>query len=108
MTFEDALSGVVGSVDDVVTPSHLADVPADVVKIGRGLIGRLAFDERALNDTRAIVDAARALGRIVTAVGVEDDLSWRRVMSLGCDQAQGFVLAPALSTADLDAWRRRR
>jgi len=99
--------GIRVAIDDVVTPSHLADVPADVVKIGRGLIGRLAFDEHALSDARAIVEAARTLGRTVTAVGVEDDLAWRRVMSLGCDQAQGFVLAAPLSTADLDAWRRR-
>lgn len=100
--------GIRVAVDDVVGPSHLSDVPADVVKMGRSLVGRLAFDERALTDARGIVDAAHAMGRTVTAVGVEDDLAWRRVMSLGCDHAQGFILSAALSTADLDAWRRRR
>ena len=96
------------AIDDLVAPARLADIPADVVKIGRGLTMRLAFDDRAVQDARAIVTSAHELGRMVTAVGVEDDLAWRRAVDAGCDQVQGFVIAPALSTADLDAWRHRR
>lgn len=44
----------------------------------------------------------------MTAVGVEDELGWRRVVALGCDTAQGYLIAPPLATADLAAWRRRR
>lgn len=96
------------AIDDLVAPANLDDVPADVVKIGRALTARLAFDDRAVQDARAITAAAHALGRTVTVVGVEDDLAWRRVQDSGCDQVQGFVISPALSTADLDAWRHRR
>ena len=96
------------AVDDLVAPASLDDVPADEVKIGRALTARLALDDRAVQDARAIVDAAHALGRKVTAVGVEDDLASRRASDAGCDQLQGFLIAPALSTVDLDAWRHRR
>lgn len=96
------------AVDDLVAPESLGDVPADAVKIGRALVARLAFDDRAVQDARTIVSDAHELGRTVTAVGVEDDLTWRRAVDVGCDQIQGFVVAPALSTAELDAWRHRR
>ena len=100
--------GIRVAIDDLTAPASLGDVPSDVVKIGRVLTARLALDDRAVRDAREIVDAAHALGRTVTAVGVEDDLAWRRAVDAGCDQIQGFVVSPGLSTADLDAWRHRR
>jgi EAL domain-containing protein (putative c-di-GMP-specific phosphodiesterase class I) len=54
-----------------------------------------------------IVNAAKALGRSVTAVGIEDEPTWRRVVDLGCDTAQGYAVSAALSTAELEEWRRR-
>ncbi len=100
--------GIKVAVDDVVGPTKLDDVQADAIKIGRGLVARFPLDPRALEDGRALVKAAKALGRSVTAVGVEDDLAWRRVAQIGCDMAQGFHVAAPLSTADLDTWRHRR
>ena len=96
------------AIDDVLEPTELSDVPADVLKLGRGLVSRLPVDARALEEASVIVRAAKALGRSVTAVGIEDDLTWRRTVALGCDTAQGFHIAPPLSTIDLAAWRARR
>ena len=100
--------GIKVAIDDVAGPMALADVPADVVKLGRGLVQRLPTDARALEEATEIVRAAKVLGRTVTAVGIEDDLTWRRVVALGCDSAQGYSVAKPMSTADLDAWRHRR
>ena len=95
------------AIDDVVVPVALADVPADVVKLGRGLVQRLPTDARALDEATAIVRAAKLAGRSVTAVGIEEDLTWRRVVALGCDAAQGYHVAQPMSTSDLDDWRRK-
>jgi EAL domain-containing protein (putative c-di-GMP-specific phosphodiesterase class I) len=99
--------GIRVCIDDVVAPVELSDVPADGLKIGRALVARLGIDSRALDEATQIVRAARALGRSVTAVGIEDEPSWKRAVALGCDAVQGFSVAEPLSTADLDAWRRR-
>ena len=100
--------GIRVAIDDVVAAVELGDVPADVVKLGRALVMRLPTDDVALEEATAIVRSANLLGRSVTAVGIEDDLTWRRVVALGCDTAQGFAVSPPLSTAGLDAWQHRR
>jgi EAL domain-containing protein (putative c-di-GMP-specific phosphodiesterase class I) len=99
--------GIRVAIDDVLGPVDLADVPADAVKLGRALVARLPMDARALEEASVIVRAAKLLGRRVTAVGIEDDLTWRRVVALGCDSAQGFHVSGPLSTADLALWRER-
>jgi len=99
--------GIRIAIDDVTAPVELSDVPADAVKLGRALVSRISTDERALADAREIVRAAKALGRTVTAVGIEDDLAWQRVIALGCDTGQGYAVSAPLSTADLETWRRR-
>jgi EAL domain-containing protein (putative c-di-GMP-specific phosphodiesterase class I) len=96
------------AIDEVVAPIELGDVPADVVKLGRGLVQRLPTEPQALEEASEIVRAAKMLGRTVTAVGIEDELTWRRVVALGCDSAQGYSVSKPLSTAEFDAWRHAR
>ena len=98
--------GIRVNLDDVSAPIDLAGVPADGVKIGRSLVARLATDG-ALEQATAIVRAAKALGRSVTAVGIEDELTWHALADLGCDTAQGFAIAAPMSNADLSKWRAR-
>jgi diguanylate cyclase len=100
--------GIRVAIDDVTAPVELAGIPADAVKLGRALVSRISADDRAYAEAGEIVRAAKLLGRSVTAVGIEDEQTWRRVTALGCDTAQGYAVAEPLSTADLDIWRRRR
>jgi len=100
--------GIRVAIDDVTAPVDLAGIPADAIKLGRALVSRISADERAHAEAGEIVRAAKLLGRTVTAVGIEDEQTWRRVTALGCDTAQGYAVAEPLSTADLDIWRRRR
>jgi len=100
--------GVRVAVDDVVGPVDLSDMPADIVKIGRGLAGRFSIDPRARSDAAEIVREAKKQGRIVVAVGVEDRLALPMLAGLGCDAVQGFALAQPMSTAELSSWRQRQ
>ena len=97
--------GIRVAIDDVVGPTDLTDVPADIVKIGRGLAGRFSIDPRARSDAADIVREAKKQGRIVVAVGVEDRLALPMLAGLGCDAVQGFALAQPMSTAELSSWR---
>jgi EAL domain-containing protein (putative c-di-GMP-specific phosphodiesterase class I) len=100
--------GIRVAIDDVVAPTELSDVPADLVKIGRGLAGRVSIDPRARSDIAEVVRAAKKQGRIVVAVGVEDRLALPMLAGMGCDAVQGFALAQPMSTVELSAWRRRQ
>jgi EAL domain-containing protein (putative c-di-GMP-specific phosphodiesterase class I) len=100
--------GIRVAIDDVTSRIELSEIPADAVKLGRGLVSRISTDERAFGEARDVAGAAKALGRTVTAVGIEDDVTWRRVVDMGCDTGQGYAVSEPLSTADLDTWRRRR
>jgi len=100
--------GIRVAIDDVTAPVSLADVPADAIKLGRALVQRLPTDARALDEATQIVREAKLAGRTVTAVGIEEDLTWRRIVALGCDSAQGYFVAEPMSTTDLDEWRHRR
>ena len=98
--------GIRVAIDDVIEPAPLADVPADILKIGRSLTSRSAIAPEARAAFAAIVAAAKVRHLSVTAVGLESEASWP--IARECDAVQGYAIAQALSTADLDAWRRRR
>ncbi|HEY3218322.1 MAG TPA: EAL domain-containing protein [Candidatus Limnocylindria bacterium] len=100
--------GIRVAIDDVVAPAALGDVPADVVKLGRALVARLGTDPQSRSDAASIVKAAKDQGRSVTAVGIEDERSWKILVDIGCDAAQGFLLAVPMSNYDLALWRERR
>lgn len=102
--------GVRVALDDVGEgDAHvLESVPADIVKVGRGLISRLNKDQRMATFVRAIVSAAHERGRRATAVGVEDEATWDRVADIGFDSAQGFLIAAPMPPSDLSEWRAAR
>ena len=49
------------------------------------------------------VDLAHALGLRVVAEGIEDEATWTRLRTVGCDAAQGYYLSKPLAPGDLEA-----
>ena len=78
----------------------IAEIPAAT------LTARSVLEPEARADFDAIVAAAKAQGLSTTAVGVESEASWPIVRA--CDAVQGYAIAQALSTMDLEKWRSRR
>jgi EAL domain-containing protein (putative c-di-GMP-specific phosphodiesterase class I) len=60
---------------------------------------------------QSTITLAHSLGRTVVAEGVEDPHSLEQLKSMGCDQAQGFVVGRPMSLDELvrrlEAERRR-
>ena len=86
----------------------LESLPADIVKVGRGLVTKMGRDRRALEYVRAVVNAARERGLEATAVGVEDQTIWARLSELGFANAQGYFIGPPMPAAELAEWRATR
>jgi diguanylate cyclase (GGDEF)-like protein len=107
----DAL-GVNLSLDDFGTGYSslvlLRSVPVREIKIDKSFVARLAHDAEDAAIVRSTVDLAHSLGLKVVAEGVEDDVTWQRLAELGCDIAQGWLLAKALPAHEATAWLNRR
>jgi EAL domain-containing protein (putative c-di-GMP-specific phosphodiesterase class I) len=80
----------------------------DVLKIDRSFLGEGTRGEAVV---QAVVGLGRAFGLQVCAEGVETPEQHARVIELGCDFAQGYLLArpvPAERTGELIAgWQPR-
>ena len=103
--------GVELSMDDFGTGysslSYLHHFPVDELKVDRLFISRLDRTGRDRHLVQAIVGMAQALGLSVVAEGVETDEQLQFLGELGCDLAQGYLFAPAVSADELMALLRR-
>jgi diguanylate cyclase (GGDEF)-like protein/PAS domain S-box-containing protein len=104
--------GVRISIDDFGTGysslSYLRKLPVSELKIDKSFVMGMLKDENDAVIVRSIVDLAHNLGLKVTAEGVESKAVLDRLRSLGCDVAQGFVVAGALTPDEFFAWLCRQ
>ena len=75
--------------------------PLAAIKIDRSFVTGLADDPRDRAIVAAVTNMAHALGFVVTAEGVETESQLESVRELGCDRAQGFLLARPMPQDEL-------
>jgi diguanylate cyclase (GGDEF)-like protein len=101
-------SGVSISIDDFgsgnASIGYLSSLPADELKIDRSLASRVCEDEHTASIVGSIVDLARHLGLRVVAEGIETDEVMERLIALGCEIGQGYLIARPLSEQQLRSW----
>ncbi len=103
--------GVKVAIDDFGTGrsslAFLRHLPLTMVKIDRVLVGGMAKSKDELQVMRAIIELAAGLNFSVVAEGVEEADDLAALRSLGCQYAQGFLLASPMTPDDaLDLARR--
>ncbi len=81
--------------------SMLQRFEIDRVKIDRSFVGDMLANPEDAAIVRWIVMLGRNLGLRVVAEGVEHGPQADWLRELGCDEAQGFLYAPALAAQDL-------
>jgi diguanylate cyclase (GGDEF)-like protein len=103
--------GVRIAVDDFGTGwsslSNLTQLPIDQIKIDRSFVSRMLAGGDDAVIVRSIVDLGHNLGLEVVAEGVEGTATLNALGDLGCDQAQGYLIARPMPAEELMAWLDR-
>jgi len=73
--------------------TYLKQVPATEIKIDKTFIEIISVDQTDQHIVRAVIDIAHALGMQIVAEGVDSDESLAMVVELGCEMAQGYLIA---------------
>jgi predicted signal transduction protein with EAL and GGDEF domain len=112
---ELATVGVRFAIDDFGTGysslASLKSLPVHHLKIDKSFVRCMHEDSNDATIVRSVIDLGRTLGLRTVAEGVESAAAWSQLAELGCDAAQGFVLARPMPPAELARWmteRRRR
>jgi PAS domain S-box-containing protein/diguanylate cyclase (GGDEF)-like protein len=72
--------------------SYLQRMPIDAVKLDRSFVSDLTTDPATVSMVRSVLAMAEALNLRVVTEGVETEQQLEILRSLGCDEAQGFLL----------------
>jgi len=98
------------SIDDFGTGhsslAQLRDIPFNELKLDRGFIHGIANDAAQRSIVDATVAMARHLDMSTVAEGVEDLADWEALRGVGCDAAQGYLIARPMPPGALQAWYR--
>jgi len=83
---------------------QLVRLPFSEVKVDRSFVMSVARSEESRAVIRSIVGLGHSLGLRVTAEGVEDETAMAFLRQVGCDEAQGYLIARPMNGAALAAW----
>lgn len=96
------------SIDDFGTGysslSYLQRLPMQFIKIDQSFVKNMLLSKESLMIVRSTIDLAHALGKKVVAEGVETQEQWDRLYELGCDIAQGYLIAKPMPAHDFLHW----
>jgi EAL domain-containing protein (putative c-di-GMP-specific phosphodiesterase class I) len=76
--------------------AYLRDLPVDEVKLDRAFVGDAGRDTTS-TIVRYTAGMAHALGAVVVAEGIEDEVTAQLVAELGCDVGQGLHFGAAMT-----------
>jgi len=100
--------GVRLSIDDFGTGysslSYLKSLPVQELKMDRSFVMSMAADEHDAKIVQSTVELAHSLGLSVVAEGVENRATWEMLQLLGCDEAQGHLIAKPMPAGQFAAW----
>ncbi|HMI41435.1 MAG TPA: EAL domain-containing protein [Sphingomicrobium sp.] len=109
------IKGIGLAIDDFGTGystlMQLRQLPFTEVKIDRFFVDDATTSNESRLIVKTIIDLAHGLGLTVTAEGVETADQLLLLRELGCDVAQGYLIATPLEPGDLKDWQesfRRR
>ena len=96
------------SVDDFGTGysslNHLQQFPADVLKIDKSFVDKLNVSEPGGSAmVTSIIGLAHSLSLEVVAEGIERENQFERLIELGCDYGQGYLMARPLDRQKSEA-----
>jgi EAL domain-containing protein (putative c-di-GMP-specific phosphodiesterase class I)/GGDEF domain-containing protein len=101
-------AGIGISIDDFGTGlsslAYLKRIRAQELKIDKSIVQGVTESQRDALIVRSTIDLAHSLGLRVVAEGVETEACFALLSAMGCDQAQGFLVAKPLPLNELLAF----
>ena len=105
------IKGIGLAIDDFGTGyssmMQLRQLPFTEVKIDRMFVSDSARSADCRLIVKTIVELAHGLGLIATGEGIETPEQLNLLREIGCDLAQGFLIAPALEPFALAGWKQQ-
>jgi EAL domain-containing protein (putative c-di-GMP-specific phosphodiesterase class I)/GGDEF domain-containing protein len=103
-----AEAGIAISIDDFGTGlsslAYLKQIRGQELKIDKSLVEGVTESQRDALIVRSTIDLAHSLGLKVTAEGVETDNCYALLAAMGCDLAQGYLIARPMPIKHLIAF----
>ena len=100
--------GVRLSLDDFGTGysslAYLKKLPVDELKIDRVFVDDMLSTDEDRCIVQAVIDLAQNFGLTVVAEGPEDEETLDALTSMGCAQAQGYVVARPMPVEAISGW----
>ena len=100
--------GIQVAIDDFGTGysslRYLQVLPVDSVKIDRQFVEASVKDRTSETIVRTVIGLCHELGFETVAEGVADQEVWDLLAALGCDSAQGHLIAPAMAADEIPSW----
>ena len=98
------------SIDDFGTGyaslSYLRRLPVDSIKIDLSFVQGMLEDADDLSITQGVISLANAFQKEVIAEGVETCHHGRKLLEMGCQLGQGYVIARPMSADQVALWYR--
>ncbi|MRX07951.1 EAL domain-containing protein [Pseudoduganella sp. FT25W] len=86
---------------------QFARCPFTELKIDRAFVNGAAQWPNRLTVLKSALDLGQSLGVATVAEGVETVEDWKLLRDLGCDMAQGYLLAKPMPAEELVGWMRQ-
>ena len=81
--------------------AYLKRFPVDIVKVDRSFVDGLGEQANDTEIVKAILALGESLGLMTVAEGVETQAQLDNLRALGCDCAQGYLMARPVASRDL-------
>ena len=91
-----------------IDPARLLRLPVDTIKFDRRLVAGLTTDANAERLVDKLIQLAERYRLRTVAVGVEQEAQLDRLITLGCQEAQGYLLAEPLPVDAFEALLAQR
>ena len=102
------MKGIHLSIDDFGTGYSSIQMlhrgPFDELKVDRSFVSNIGVDMNAKVITEASIDLSKKLKIKVVAEGVESKKTWDSLLLMGCDEAQGYFISPAVPVEEIPHW----
>ena len=87
--------------------SHIRTLPVSAVKIDQTFVRNMLVDVDDCKIVEGVIALARSFDLEVIAEGVESLRHGQILLSMGCELAQGYVIAKPMPVSELSAWNKQ-